>query len=179
MSLQTDIKAQMIEAMRAKDQLRLTVIRGLLSAFTNEAVSKGRKPDQELSDDEALTVISRAVKQRKDSIEQFEKGGRPELAEAEKVEMAILQKYLPTQMSREEIFQYVQNKATEINLTADKKNQFMGMVMKELKGKADGMVVKEAVDSLLAWHILVFVIRLTQRGEYESWTYSGCYPLFF
>lgn len=153
MPLHTDIKAQMIEAMKAKEATKLNVLRGLLAAFTNEAVSKGKKPDQELADDEVMTVISRAVKQRKDSIEQFEKGGRPELADAEKVEMAILQKYLPTQMSREEIFTYVKSKWTDPTtpeaLRGDK-NRFLGFVMKELKGKADGMVVKEAVDSLLA-----------------------------
>src|SRR3954466_15125429 len=109
MSLQTDIKAQMIEAMKAKDAVKLNVIRGLISAFTNESVAKKRRPDEELSDEEALAVISRAVKQRKDSIEQFENGGRADLADAEKVELAILDKYLPAQMGREEIFQYVQN----------------------------------------------------------------------
>lgn len=150
MSLQTEIKGQMIEAMKAKDALRLSVIRGLMSAFTNEAVAKGRKPDEPLTDEEALAVILRAVKQRKDSIEQFEKGGRADLAESEKAELAILQTYLPAQMSREEIFQFVQNKAATENVMAEKKNQFMGLVMKDLKGKADGTVVKEAVDSLFA-----------------------------
>ena len=150
MSLQADIKAQMIEAMKAKDATRLSVIRGLMSAFTNEAVAKGKTPQDELSDEEAMAVISRAVKQRKDSIEQFEKGGRPELAQDEKAELALLQAYLPAQMSREEIFQHVQNKAAELNVTAEQKNQFMGALMKELKGKADGTVVKEAVDSLFA-----------------------------
>ncbi len=150
MSLQLEIKAQMIEAMKAKDQVKLSVIRGLVSSFTNELVSKKRKPDEELSDDEVMTVISRAVKQRKDSIEQFEKGGRQDLADAEKVELAILEAYLPAQMSREEIFLYVQDKASNENVTLDKKNQFMGLVMKDLKGKADGMVVKEAIDSLFS-----------------------------
>ena len=149
MSLHTDIKAQMIEAMKAKDTVRLNVIRGLLSAFTNEAVAKKRKPDEMLSDEEVLAVISRAVKQRRDSIEQFEKGSRPDLAEVEKTELAILQTYLPAQMSREEVFEYVKNKAAE-GFEKEKANQFMGSIMKELKGKADGMLVKEAVDSLLA-----------------------------
>jgi uncharacterized protein len=148
MSLQTDIKAQMIEAMKAKDPVRLSVIRGLMSAFTNEVVSKGKKPDDALSDEDVLTVISRAVKQRKDSIDQFEKGGRSDLAESEKAELAILQAYLPAQMSREEIFAYVKEKAGA-GVTPDKKNQFMGSLMKELKGKADGNLVKEAVDSLV------------------------------
>ena len=150
MSLHTDLKAQMIEAMKAKEALRLGVIRGLLSSFTNENVSKKRKPDEELSDEEVLSVIGRAVKQRKDSIEQYEKGGRADLAESEKVELAILETYLPAQMSREEIFTYVKNKVESEKPEKEKKNQFMGMIMKDLKGKVDGMVVKEAVDSMFS-----------------------------
>lgn len=147
MSLQTDIKGQMIEAMKAKDSVRLGVIRGLMSSFTNELVSKGKMPQDELSDEEALAVISRAVKQRKDSIDQFEKGGRPELAEDEKAELAVLMGYMPAQMSRDEIFAYVKEKAAA-GVTPDQKNQFMGSLMKDLKGKADGNIVKEAVESL-------------------------------
>jgi uncharacterized protein YqeY len=150
MSLHTDIKAQMIEAMRAKDAMRLSVIRGLLSSFTNELVAKGKKPDEFLSDEETLAMISRAVKQRKDSIEQFEKGGRADLAEDEKAELTILQAYLPTQMTKEEIMAYVEQKIATDKPEADKENQFMGAVMKDLKGKADGTLVKEVIDSLLA-----------------------------
>ena len=147
MSLHSDIKAQMIDAMKAKDSVKLLVIRGLLSSFTNEAVAKKRKPDEMLSDEEVLAVISRAVKQRKDSIEQFEKGGRPELAADEKAEMVILETYLPTQMTREEISAHVKQKFESEKPDKEKKNQFMGLVMKELKGRADCMIVKEAVDS--------------------------------
>ncbi|OHA92079.1 MAG: hypothetical protein A3J09_01115 [Candidatus Zambryskibacteria bacterium RIFCSPLOWO2_02_FULL_51_21] len=149
MSLQTDIKAQMIEAMKAKEAVKLSVIRGLMAAFTNELVAKKRKPDEELSDEDALAVISRGVKQRKDSIEQFEKGGRKDLVDAEKAEMAVLEAYLPTQMSAEEVEAYVRTKFEAEKPEKEKKNQFMGSVMKELKGKADGMVVKAAVDKLL------------------------------
>jgi len=147
MSLQTDIKAEMIVAMKAKEAVRLSVIRGLLSAFTNELIAKGKMPQDELGDEDALAVISRAVKQRKDSIEQFEKGGRPELAEDEKAELAILMVYMPAQMTREEIFAYVTEKAAA-GFDKEKKNQFMGSIMKDLKGKADGNVVKEAVEGL-------------------------------
>ena len=139
----------MKEAMKARDTIRLNVLRGLLSAFINEAVAKKRKPDEELSDEEVLAVIVRAVKQRKDSIEQFEKGGRTDLADAEKAELSILETYLPSQMSREEVFEYVKEKAAESDLDSSKKNQLMGLIMKELKGRADGTVVKEAVDSLI------------------------------
>ena len=148
MSLHQDIKSQMIEAMKAKDALRLSVIRGLLSSFTNEAVAKKRKPDEELSDEEVLGVISRAVKQRKDSIEQFEKGNRQDLAEVEKAELAILETYLPQQMSREEVANFVKKKQTELGLEKDKANQLMGIIMKDLKGKADGNMVKEVISSL-------------------------------
>lgn len=149
MSLHTDIKAQMIEAMKAKDAVRLSVIRGLLSSFTNELVAKSRKPDEMLSDEEVLTVISRAVKQRKDSIEQFEKGGRSDLAEAEKVELGILQAYLPTQMTEEEVFEYVKQKVEAEKPDKAKAGQFTGSIMKELKGKADGALVKSAIDKIL------------------------------
>lgn len=144
MSLHTDIKNQIKEAMLAKDTLRLGVVRGLVSAFTNELVAKKRKPDEELSDEDALAVISRQVKQRKDSIEQFEKGSRQDLADVEKAELAVLEKYLPAQMSEQEIVAYVNSKQKP---DIAQKNQFMGSIMKELKGKADGMLVKKAVDS--------------------------------
>ncbi len=147
MSLHQDIRERVKDAMRARDVVRLNVLRGLLSSFTNEAVSKKRKPDEELSDEEVLTVITRAVKQRKDSIEQFEKGNRSDLAETEKQELAILESYLPAQMSRDEVFEYVQEKAAS-GFDKEKAGQFMGMIMKELKGKVDGVIVKEAVDNL-------------------------------
>jgi uncharacterized protein YqeY len=148
---QADLKEQLKDAMRAKDATKLAVIRGLMSAMTNEAVAKGKGPDGVLNEEEALTVIMRAAKQRKDSIEQFEKGGRPELAEGEKVELAFIQTMLPAQMSREEIEVAAKAKAAEMGIT-DKSgaNQFMGALMKDLKGKADGTLVKEIVDSMFA-----------------------------
>ncbi len=131
--------------MKTRDTARLNVLRGLLSSFTNEAVSKKKKPDEALSDEEALAVITRAVKQRKDSIEQFEKGGRTDLAEVEKSELTILETYLPAQMSQGEIVAYVKTKPLP---QASEKNKFIGMIMKELNGKADGALVKEVVDTL-------------------------------
>jgi len=147
MSLHEQIKNEIKQAMLAKDAMRLSVVRGLVSAFTNELVSKKRKPDEELSDEDVLNVISRQVKQRKDSIEQFLKGNRQDLADAEKAELTILEKYLPTQMSEQEIVDYINSKQKPDVL---EKNKFMGEIMKELKGKADGMLVKKAVDSLFS-----------------------------
>ena len=151
MSLHQDIREQMKVAMKAKDAIRLNVLRGLLSSFTNEAISNKRKPDEELSDVDTLSVISRAVKQRKDSIEQFEKGNRRDLAEVEKSELEILQTYLPTQMSRDEILAYVRSRQAELNMTdLSKKNLFLGTIMKELKGKIDGSVVREIIDMVFS-----------------------------
>ena len=103
------------------------------------------------TEDEMLTIITRAAKQRKDSIEQFEAGGRPELAVAEKEELAIIETYLPAQVSRDEIIAAAQAKAVEMGVT-DKTgaNKLMGMLMKDLKGKADGTVVKAVVDGMFA-----------------------------
>ncbi|OHA91330.1 MAG: hypothetical protein A2758_02625 [Candidatus Zambryskibacteria bacterium RIFCSPHIGHO2_01_FULL_49_18] len=148
MSLQTDIKVQMVEAMKAREATKLSVLRGLMASFTNELVAKGRKPDEELTDDEALAVISRGVKQRKDSIEQFEKGSRPDLAEAEKNELSILETYLPVQMTEEEVLEFVRAKLEGVSADPKSKGQLMGMIMKELKGKADGTLVKAILDKL-------------------------------
>lgn len=151
MTLQETIKSQIKEAMMAKDSVRLSVVRGLSSAITNELVTKGKMPTDELSDEDTLTVIRRAVKQRKDAIDQFVAGGRPELAEDEKVELAILEQYLPAMMPEDEVKAIVAAKHAELGIT-DKKDagKLMAEVMKDLKGKADGVVVKNAVDSMFA-----------------------------
>ncbi len=149
MSIIEQIKSDMKDAMRAKDAAALTALRGLLSAFTNELVAIGRTPQDTLSDDEALVVIKRASKQRKDAIEQFEKGGRPELAEGEKAELAILEKYLPQMMSEEQIKPIAEAKITEFEGDKSKMGQIIGAVLKETAGQADGGDVKKVVMELL------------------------------
>jgi uncharacterized protein len=150
MSLHTQIKEEVKSAMLAKDTVRLNTLRSLLAAFTNEAVAKKRKPSEELPDNEVLDVIRRAVKQRKDSIEQFRKGGREDLATSEEAELAVLSTYLPANVSKEEILKVAQAKKVELGIT-DKSGmgKLMGAVMKEFGGNADGTDVKEVVDSLL------------------------------
>lgn len=145
------IKAGIPDAMRAKDTVRLQTMRSLTTAMTNEVVAKKRKPDEFLSDEDALIVLKRAANQRKDSIEQYEKGGRPELAEVEKAELVIIESFLPEQMSREQIEEIVRAKIAETGVS-DKSGagKLTGVVMQELKGKADGTLVKETIDSLLA-----------------------------
>jgi len=136
-------------AMIAKDQVRLTVLRGLITSFTNESVAKGKTPQDELADEDAITVIKRAVKQRKDSIDQFTKGGRLDLVENENAELKILETFLPQSMSKEDIKKIAIAKKAELGVT-DKAGmgKFMGALMKELKGQADGNDVKEVVESL-------------------------------
>jgi hypothetical protein len=148
--LQTQIKQELKQAMLARDTEKMNVLRGLLTAFTNELVATKRTPQDELSDAEILMVIKRAVKQRKDSISQFEAGGRSELAEDEKKELAMLETYLPASMSREEIKKIALGKKEELGITdASKKGMFMSALMKEFKGQADGTDVKAVVDEIL------------------------------
>lgn len=149
--IHTQIKEQMQDALRKREELRLLVLRGLLSSFTNEAITKGKKPDVELTDEEAIAVIKRQSKQRKDSIEQFRKGGREDLAEKEEKELKILEEYLPEEMSREDIEKVAKMKMEEMGVT-DKAGmgKLTGAVMKELKGQADGSVVKEVIEKLLS-----------------------------
>ena len=151
MSLVQEINDQIKEAMKAKEEPKLTVLRSLKSAFTNELVASGKTPHDEVTDEIAMTVIKRASKQRKDSIEQFEKGGRPELADKEKVELEIIESYLPEMMSEEEVRKIVEKKKDELGVS-DKSGmgQLMGAVMKETNGQADGGIVKKIVDEVLS-----------------------------
>ncbi len=147
--LHEQIKNQIKEAMMAKDTVRLETLRGMSAAFTNDLVAKGKKPNEMLSDEEALAVITRLSKQRKDSIEQFKKGGREDLVKEEEAQLQILETYLPKMMDKSEVEKIVKAKKEELGITdATKKGMLMAGVMKDLKGKADGTVVKEVVDSL-------------------------------
>jgi len=150
MTLQEQVRADMVAAMKAKEEPRLTVLRGLLSAFTQELTATKRTPQDTLSDEEALTVIQRSVKQRKDAAAQYRTGGREELATQEEAEAEVLKAYLPAQLSSEEVAAVVQAKAAALGVS-DKTGmgKLMGAVMAELKGKADGGMVKEAVEKEL------------------------------
>lgn len=147
--LHEQIKNEIKDALRAKDTVRLEVLRGMVAAFTNELVANKRTPQEELSDEEVLKVITRLAKQRKDSIDQFGKAGRPELVAEESAQLAMLEKYLPQLMSKDEVMAIAKAKKDELAITdAAKKGMLMSALMKDLKGKADGTLVKEAVDSL-------------------------------
>ncbi len=149
MLLHEQIKENIKVAMKARDEVRLSVMRGLSTAFTNELVATKRMPTDMLSDEEAIAVITRVAKQRKESIAQFTAGGRPELAAAEEKELAILNEFLPEMMSVEEIQKFAEAKKTEMGITdPSKKGMLVGALMKDLKGKADGGDVKNVVDTL-------------------------------
>lgn len=147
--LQTQIKEEMKQAMLAKNALKRDALRGLLAAFTNELVAKGKPPQEAISDTDALAVIKRQVKQRKDSIEQFKQGNREDLVKAEEAELRIIEVYLPTMMGKDEIRKIAEAKKMTLGIAdPSKKGILMGAIMKETAGKADGADVKEIVDSL-------------------------------
>jgi uncharacterized protein YqeY len=143
------IKADMVAAMKAKDDLRVQTLRGCMAAFTNELVAKGKKPTDDVDDAMAITVLKRLGKQRKDAADQYEKGGRPELAQKELSELKVLEGYLPQLARREDIEKVAKAKKDALGIT-DKSGvgKLMGAVIKEFGGNADGVVVKEVVESL-------------------------------
>lgn len=149
MALHTDIKSELKDALRAHDEVRLRTIRNMMTAFTNELVATGKKPNDVLDDESALGVIKRLAKQRKDSIAQYTAGNRTDLADEETKELAVLEAYLPTLMTQDEIRPVAVAKKEEMGVTdRSKMGQLMGAVMKELNGRADGSDVKAVVESL-------------------------------
>jgi uncharacterized protein YqeY len=148
--MQDNIKAEIKAAMIAKNMDRLQVLRLISAAFTNELVTQGRPPTDPLSDEDCMKVIKRLAKQRKDSIEQFSAGGREDLADSEKAELAIIETLLPPQMSEADIEARVKAKLAESPLDPTKKGQFVGLMMKELGDTADGATVKAVIDRLTA-----------------------------
>jgi uncharacterized protein YqeY len=148
--MQQEIKAQIKSAMMAKDMDKLGVLRLISAAFTNELVTQGKPPTDPLSDEDCMKVIKRMAKQRKDSIDQFVNGGREDLAETERTELAIIEALLPAQMSAEDIENKIKAKIAESPVDPSKKGQFIGMMCKELGDTADGTLVKQVIDKLLA-----------------------------
>jgi hypothetical protein len=151
MTIEETIKAQLMESMKAKDSVKTLTLRGLIAGFTNELVAKGKKPNEAVPDDIALAVLKRLSNQRKDSIEQFTKGGRTDLADVEKKELEIIASYLPAQATLDEIKKVAEAKKIELGITDKAKSgMLMGAIIKELKGNADSGDVKTVVDSLFS-----------------------------
>ncbi len=162
MSLKTKINQDIKEAMQSKDQIKVSVLRMLNAAVFNKEKEKRAKLAKEnketdkldelskLTDEEIQEVISSEVKKRKESIDQYGKGGRQDLADKEKKELGILMAYLPEQMSGDEIRKIVKEKIKEIGVSGPQETgKLMGAIMPQLKGKADGNLVSKIVQEEL------------------------------
>jgi hypothetical protein len=147
MDINGKLNTEMVVAAKAKDKIRLSAIRMLKTAFHNKEIELMRT----LNETEVLQILSAIVKQRKDSIEQFAKGGRTDLVEKEEAELKVVQEFLPAQMSEEEVETVIKKAITEAGAVSVKD---MGKVMKvlipQLTGKADGKMVGEKVKALLS-----------------------------
>ena len=145
-NLTEKIRADLTAAMKAQEKERLSVVRMLQSAIKNEQINAGH----ELSDEEAMSVIRKAVKQRQDSIEQYTNAGRTELADKERSEMEILKSYLPAELTEEELEGGLRE---IIASTGAQSKKDLGKVMKEatarFRGRADGKRIQEIVGRLL------------------------------
>ena len=150
MTLQQRVDSDLKEAMRAKEATKLGVLRMLKSALKYAAIAKS-DAEAELNDAEAVQVIRKQAKQRQDSIESFEKGGRAELADKEKEELAILNAYLPQGMSPDELAKVVRETIAVVGATSKAQ---MGAIMKALQpkvgGRADGRMLSAEVQKQLS-----------------------------
>ena len=142
MSLSEQIMSDMKEAMKARNKVRLNTVRMIKSALMNEKIKAGH----DLTAEEELTVLSREKKQREESIDEFTKADRKDLADETKQELAIVESYLPKQMTEEELNQAVSSAIAEVN--AQGKSDFgkvMKVLMPKIKGKADGKAASDVV----------------------------------
>ncbi|MCF6137972.1 GatB/YqeY domain-containing protein [Pseudalkalibacillus berkeleyi] len=147
MSLLDRLNEDMKQAMRNKDKQRLTVIRMVKASLQNESIKLGH----ELNEEEELTVLSREVKQRKDSLQEFEKAGRDDLVENLRKEIEVLGEYLPQQLSEEEVDQLVKETIEQVGATSKQDmGKVMGAIMPKVKGKADGGLVNRLVQQNLS-----------------------------
>lgn len=146
MPLRTDIEQRYIEAMKAKDADKVSTYRMLRAAIKNAEIDK----QAELNDEQAVEVIGKEVKKLRDSLADFEKAGRVDLAEKVKSELALMTGFLPEQLSEADVQAAVASKAAALGLSGEAAyGRLMGEVMKDLKGKADGGTVGKAVKEFL------------------------------
>jgi len=146
MSVMERLNQDMKQAMKDKAAGKLSVIRMVKAALKNEEINKGRL----LSEDEELTILTRELKQRRDSLQEFEKAGREDLAEKTREEIAVLTEYLPAQLSEDEIRQIVREAISSTGAVSKKEmGKVMGAIMPKVKGKADGTLVQKIVSDEL------------------------------
>jgi uncharacterized protein YqeY len=148
MSLLNQLNDDIKQAMRSKDKDRLNVIRMVKAALQNEAIHLGVK---ELATDDELTILSRELKQRNESLSEFKAAGRDDLCEKLEKEIAILHDYMPEPLSNEKLKKIVQEAIITLNVCSKKDfGKVMGYVMPRVKGKADGTKIQQLVQQLLS-----------------------------
>ncbi len=146
MSTKELIESDIKKAMKSKDQDRLKVLRSLKSKLMEKEISERKGGEAELSEEHAIEVLMKAAKQRKESIEQFEEGGRDDLADVEKAELEIIEQYLPTMMEEDEVRKIVKEKIDQLGASGmQDMGKVMGPLMGQLKGKAEGSMVSRVV----------------------------------
>ena len=146
-NLKEKINSEMVSAAKAKDKIKLSAIRMIKSALHNKEIDLKR----DLNDEELLQVLSSIVKQRKDSIEQFREGGRLELVEKEEKELAVVQFFMPEQLSEKEIEAEIEKAIEDAGAVSIKEmGKVMKVVMPRLTGRADGKIVSEKVKAKLS-----------------------------
>lgn len=142
MSLKEQIEEQTVEAMKTHKEAELSLLRMLKSSIKNAEIAKGH----ELSDEEVISVLEKEAKQRRDSIAQYEAGNRTDLADVEKHELELIEKYLPQKLGEEQIRELVKQVISEVKPTGSADfGKVMGAVMAKLKGQADGASVQKIV----------------------------------
>ena len=144
-TIYAQITERMKEAMLGKDSVALGALRGLKTALQNAQVAKGNVYE-ELPENEALNVVRKQIKQREDSIRMYEQAGRPELAEKEKAESAILSAFLPAEMGEEQILPILEAVINELGATSKKD---MGRVMKEMQARTEGRAPGKLLSSMV------------------------------
>lgn len=148
MALFEQISEDIKKAMLAKDKVSLEALRGIKKEMLEAKTAKGASGD--LTDEAAVKILQKMVKQRRDSAEIYKQQNRPELAENELAEMAVIERYLPKQMTEEELTAALKEIIAEIGATSAKEmGKVMGVASKKLAGKADGRLISEKVKSLL------------------------------
>lgn len=146
MALKDQIMTDLKEAMKQKDADRLRVLRSLKSKLLEKEISERQGGEGELNEEQALEVLMKAAKQRKESIEQFEEGDREDLAEKERNELEIIESYLPERLSEDEIREVARQKIDELGAEdMSDMGRLMGAMMQELKGQAEGSKVSKVV----------------------------------
>ena len=151
MGLKEQIGEDIKTAMKAKDKIRLQTVRGIKKAILEKEVELRPKGQDSLTPEQEIELLSQQAKQRRDSIEQFTNAGRDDLADKEKQELAIIETYLPEQVSDAEIESIVDRLIADSGASTMKDlGKVMGPAMKELKGKADGKKIQELVKSKLS-----------------------------